>query len=50
MLGIAVGDDGKLHMTPKGLADRWRDRPIGEINGDDIHLIVDEAREKACRD
>lgn len=47
MLGIAVGDDGKLHMTPKGLADRWRDRPIGEINGDDIHLIVDEVRERA---
>ena len=47
MLGIAVGDDGKLHMTPKGLADRWRDRPIAEINGDDIHLIVDEVRERA---
>ena len=47
LLGVVVGDDGKLHMTPKGLADRWRDRPITEINGDDIHLIVDEVREKA---
>ena len=47
MLGIAVDDDGKLRMMPKGLADRWRDRPIGEINGDDIHLIVDEVRERA---
>ena len=47
MLGIAVGTDGKLAMMPKGLADRWRDRPIAEINGDDIHLIVDEVREKA---
>ena len=46
MLGIVVDDDGKLTMTPKGLADRWRDRPIGEINGDDIHLIVDEVRER----
>jgi site-specific recombinase XerC len=29
------------------LADRWRDRPVAEISGDDIHLIVDEVREKA---
>ena len=47
LLGIVVDGDGKLAMTPKGLADRWRDRPISEINGDDIHLIVDEVREKA---
>ena len=47
LLGVVVGDDGKLAMRPKGLADRWRDRPITEINGDDIHLIVDEVREKA---
>jgi hypothetical protein len=25
---------------------RWRDRPIAEIDGDDIHSIVDETREK----
>ena len=47
LLGIVVGDDGRLALLPKGLADRWRDRPIAEINGDDIHLIVDEVREKA---
>ena len=47
LLGIVVDDEGKLAMMPKGLADRWRDRPITEINGDDIHLIVDETREKA---
>ena len=47
LLGIVVDDDGKLHMMPKGLADRWRDRPISEINGDDIHLIVDEVKEKS---
>ena len=29
------------------MADRWRDRPITEINDDDIHIIVDEVREKA---
>ena len=47
LLGIVVDDEGKLAMMPKGLADRWRDRPITEINGDDIHLIVDEVREKS---
>src|SRR6185312_3983654 len=24
----------------------WRDRPISEINGDDIHTIVEEVRRK----
>src|SRR6516164_1073261 len=47
LLGIVVGDDFKLEMMPRGLADRWRDRPVAEIGGDDIHLIVDEVREKA---
>jgi hypothetical protein len=35
-----------LLLIPKGLADRWRDRPIGEIDGDDIHAktsTVDES-------
>lgn len=30
---------------PKGLADRWRDRPITDLDGDDIHGIVEEVRE-----
>jgi integrase len=47
LLGIAIDDDGKLVMMPRGLVDRWRDRPISEINGDDIHLVVDETREKS---
>jgi integrase len=47
MLGIAVGGDGALMLTPKGLADRWRDRPVSEISADDIHAIIDEVREKA---
>jgi integrase len=33
-------------LIPKGLVDRWRERPITEIDGDDIHLIVNEARER----
>jgi integrase len=39
-------DRARLLGLPKGLADRWRDRPIAEIDGDDIHLIVDEVRER----
>jgi integrase len=46
LLGIVVGDDGELEMLPKGLADRWRDRPVAEIGGDDVHMIVDEVRER----
>src|SRR5262245_1244355 len=46
VLGVRVTDKDELELIPKGLADRWRDRPISEINGDDIHLVVDEARER----
>jgi integrase len=47
LLGVTVGDDGALMLTPRGLADRWRDRPVNEISGDDVHHIIDEVREKA---
>ena len=46
LLGVRPGEDGGLEILPKGLSDRWRDRPLGEISGDDIHAIVDEARER----
>jgi integrase len=46
LLGVVAGDDG-LTLAPKGLADRWRDRPLGEISADDIHAIINEVREKA---
>jgi integrase len=45
LLGFNPSD---LTIIPKGLADRWRDEPISDINGDDIHGIVDEAREKGA--
>jgi integrase len=47
LLGVTVGDGGALMLVPKGLADRWRDRPVGEISAADIHAIIDETREKA---
>jgi integrase len=47
LLGLRPAYDGPgLVLIPRGLADRWRDRPITEIDSDDIHGIVDEARER----
>jgi len=42
---LRSADDGVgFALIPNGLADRWRDRPIAEIDGDDIHAIVEEVR------
>jgi integrase len=41
LLGIRPED---LTIIPKGLADRWGKRPIAEIDGHDIHGVVDETR------
>jgi integrase len=45
LLGLRPVAAGGVELIPKGLADRWRDRPVGEIDGDDIHGIIDETRE-----
>jgi integrase len=47
MIGIAPDSEGTLQLIPKGLADRWRDRPVSGITADDLHFIIDEARERA---
>jgi integrase len=44
LLGVDLGEDGQLELVPGGVADRWRDRPIREINPDDVYEIVNEAR------
>jgi integrase len=46
MLGLEYPLDGDGEPTTiKGsLFDRWSDRPIAEIDGDDIHAIVDESQ------
>jgi integrase len=41
LLGLKPED---LTLIPKGLADRWAQRPVFEIDGYDIHAVVDEAR------
>jgi integrase len=46
LLGLQPVAEGGLKLIPKGLTDRWCDRPIDSIDGDDIHDIVDEARER----
>ncbi len=42
LLGLQPGDD--LATIPNGLAERWAGRPITEIDGHDIHAVVDETR------
>jgi integrase len=48
LLGLRPeGENDELQLIPKGLADRWNDRAIADIEGDDIHGIIEEARERA---
>jgi integrase len=42
---LGLRPDG-LETIPKGLADRWRVRPVTEITADDIHDLVDEIRRR----
>ena len=41
LIGIRPED---LEPIPKGLADRWRDRPVADITAHDIHSLIDEVR------
>jgi integrase len=45
LLGLQPNAEG-LEVIRGGLADRWRDKPIAEIDGHDIHALTDEARRK----
>ena len=40
---LGLRPDG-LELIAGGLSDRWRNRPVGEISGDDIHALVAEVR------
>ncbi len=40
---LGLRPDG-LELMAGGLADRWRARAIAEIDGDDIHALVEEVR------
>src|SRR5215471_5299319 len=39
-----LGLDGDGAVRPKGLCDRWHNKPVREITGDDIHHIIAETR------
>jgi integrase len=41
LLGL---DPDTLTPIRKGLAERWAERPVAEIDGHDVHCVVDEAR------
>jgi integrase len=46
LLGLDPRDG--LSLIPKGLADRWRDRPVASIDGHDVHGVVAETRERGA--
>ncbi len=37
-------DDGEPTVVKGGLADRYRDKPVTEFDGDDIYVLIQEAR------
>ena len=46
LLGLSYpADDGSEPIKAKGgLAARWADKPVADIDGHDIHAVIDEAR------
>jgi integrase len=45
LLGLRPADEGEgFELISKGLVDSWRDKPIADIDGDEIHLLIDEVR------
>jgi integrase len=47
LLGLRPAAHG-LEVIPGGLAQRWNHKPIGKIDGHDIHGIVAETRERGA--
>ena len=45
LLGLRECDDG-LELADKGLAARWRDRPLSEIDADTAFRLIEEVRHK----
>jgi Arm DNA-binding domain len=41
-----LGLDEELKLTPGGLAARWSGRAITDIDGDDVHAIIEETRDR----
>jgi integrase len=47
LLGLQPTDQG-LEVIHGGLADRWNDKPIAEIDGHDIYQLIDETRHRGA--
>jgi integrase len=45
-LGFIENADGELEMIERGLAARWRGRPLAEIDGDECFALIEEVRHK----
>ena len=46
LLGFLPNGENELRLAPKGLAERWSGRAITDIDGDDVHAVVEEARDR----
>ena len=44
LIGLAYAGDGTATIIKGGLADRWRDRPVTSLTGDDLYGAIDETR------
>jgi integrase len=45
-VGRALGIDEDLKVIPGGLAERWRDRPVADIDGHDIFTLIEDVRHR----
>jgi integrase len=45
LLGLRPDD---LELIPGGLSEQWADKPIADIDGHDIHTVVNETRERGA--
>jgi integrase len=46
LVGLRADEEGALKLIPNGLVERWSERAITDIDGDDIYGVVEETRER----
>src|SRR5262245_35166632 len=46
LLGLVENSDGDLELADGGLAKRWRERQVGDIDSDEIFRLIEECRHK----
>jgi integrase len=46
MLGLAEDEKSDLVLIDKGLAARWRDKPVAEIDADAVFRLIEEVRHR----